>query len=201
MRLYPQLRHCKPVRSPDGSGNFYFTRIPYNSIQRIASDGTASVIAGSQYAGFADGTGAAAGFNQPHGLAVDSLGNIFVADTGNATIRMITPAGVVTTLAGHSGDHGSADGIGANASFTSPLDIAIGPGGEIFVSDSGNSTIREISATGVVTTLAGVAGEVGVTLGPLPATLSVPAGLAYVGSTLYVVDEGENSVLSISGVF
>ena len=239
--------------APDGNGNFYFTRIPNNSIQRIASDGTASVIAGSQYAGFADGTGAAAGFNQPHGLAVDSLGNIFVADTGNATIRMITPAGVVTTLAGHPGAHGGADGTGANASFTSPLDvaidsnrvlyvtdgnairavtssgavttlagsqslgssdgtgaaalfngptdIAIGPGGGIFVSDSGNSTIREISATGVVTTLAGIAGEVGVTLGPLPAALNLPAGLAYVGSTLYVVDEGENSVLSISGVF
>jgi sugar lactone lactonase YvrE/ribosomal protein S11 len=239
--------------APDGKGNFYFTRIPNNSIQRIAPDGTVSVIAGAQNAGFADGTEAAAGFNQPHGVAVDPLGNLFVADTGNATIRMITPAGVVTTLAGYPGVKGSADGTGANASFISPLSIAvdsndtlfvtdgnairtvtlsgavttlagsqaygssdgtgvaaqfnapagiaIGPNGEIFVSDSGNSTIREISATGVVTTLAGLAGEAGVKLGPLPTTLNVPAGLAYVGSTLYVVDEGENSVLSISGVF
>jgi sugar lactone lactonase YvrE/ribosomal protein S11 len=239
--------------APDGKGNFYFTRIPNNSIQRIAPDGTVSVMAGSQNAGFADGTGAAAGFNQPHGVAVDSLGNLFVADTGNATIRMITPAGVVTTLAGNPGAKGSADGTGANASFTSPVGIAVdsndtlfvtdgnairtvtsrgavttlagsqtygssdgtgaaaqfnGPGGiaigsngKIFVSDSGNSTIREISATGVVTTLVGIAGEAGVKLGPLPTTLNVPAGLAYVGSTLYVVDEGENSVLSISGVF
>ena len=186
--------------APDGKGNFYFTRFPNDSIQRIASDGTVSVIAGSQYAGFADGTGAAAGFNQPHGLAVDSSGNLIVADTGNATIRMITPAGVVTTLAG-SQTSGSSDGAGAAALFNGPTDIAIGPSGEIFVSDSANHTIREISATGVVTTLAGIAGEAGVKLGPLPTTLNVPAGLAYVGSTLYVVEEGENSVLSISGVF
>lgn len=237
----------------DGKGNFYFTKIPNNSIQRIAPDGTVSVIAGAQNAGSADGTGAAAGFNQPHGVAVDSLGNLFVADTGNATIRMITPTGVVTTLAGYPGTKGSANGTGANASFTSPVGIAvdsndtlfvtdgnairtvtlsgavttlagsqtngssdgtgaaaqfngpsgiaIGPNGETFVSDSGNSTIREISAMGVVTTLAGIADEAGVKLGPLPTTLNVPAGLAYVGSTLYVVDEGENSVLSISGVF
>jgi hypothetical protein len=113
---------------------------------------------------------------------------------------MITPAGVVTTLAG-SQTSGSSDGAGAAALFNGPTDIAIGPSGEIFVSDSANHTIREISATGVVTTLAGIAGEAGVKLGPLPTTLNVPAGLAYVGSTLYVVEEGENSVLSISGVF
>lgn len=239
--------------APDGKGNFYFTRYPDNSIQLIAPDGTVTVVAGSQYAGFADGIGAAAGFNAPWGLAVDSTGNIFVADMGNATIRMITPTGVVTTLAGYPGAKGNADGTGSNASFTRPVDIAvdssdtifvtdgnairtvtlsgvvttlagsqtygsidgtgasaqfnspgvvtIGPNGTLFVSDSGNSTIREVSTTGVVTTFAGIAGEAGVKPGPLPTTLNVPAGLAYVGSTLYVVDEGENSVLSISGFF
>jgi hypothetical protein len=109
-------------------------------------------------------------------------------------------SGAVTTLAG-SQTYGSSDGTGAVAQFNGPSGIASGPNGEIFVSDSGNSTIREISATGVVTTLAGIADEAGVKLGPLPTTLNVPAGLAYVGPTLYFVDEGENSVLSISGVF
>jgi hypothetical protein len=148
--------------------------------------------------GSADGTGANATFTSPFGIAIDSNGTLFVTD-GNA-IRAVTLSGVVTTLAG-SQIIGSSDGTGAAALFNGPSDIAIGPGGEIFVSDSGNCAIREISAAGVVTTFAGIAGEAGVKLGPLPATLNVPAGLAYVGSALYVVDEGENSVLSISGVF
>jgi hypothetical protein len=88
-----------------------------------------------------------------------------------------------------------------NAILSTPPAPAIGPAGAIFVSDSGTNTIRRISATGVVTTLVGSAGQSGVKLGPLPTTLNVPVGLSYVGSTLYVADAAENSVLAISGVF
>lgn len=200
----------------DGKGNFYFTRIPDCSIQRIAGNifvadtlnatirmitpaGVVTTIAGSPgVKGSADGTGAAASFIAPLGIAVDSNDVLFVTD-GNA-IRTVTASGVVTTLAG-SQTYGSSDGTGPAAQFNSPGGITLGPNGAVFVTDGGNSTIRKISATGVVTTLAGIAGEGGVKLGPLPTTLNVPVGLAYVGSTLYVADAGENSVLAISGVF
>jgi hypothetical protein len=163
----------------------------------ISADGSFSVLAGTQFAGYADGTGGA-GFTSPFALAIDGDGNLFVTD-GNA-IRRVTPDGTVTTIAG-SQTAGSKDGTGSAAQFDGPAGIAVGPGGAVFVSDSVNSTIRKISATGIVTTLAGVAGQAGVRLGPLPATLNVPVGLAYVGSTLYVADATENSVLAIVGVF
>jgi sugar lactone lactonase YvrE len=237
----------------DAKGILYFTAYPNSTIRAIGTDGSITVFAGSQFPGYADGTGAAASFSAPFGLAMDAAGNLFVADTGNAAIRKITPSGVVTTLAGFPGNPpgvdgigqaagftspfaiaidsdgtifiadgnairkitsngtvttlagsqtaGSADGAGSAAQFNGPAAIAIGPAGAIFVSDGQNSTIRKISATGVVTTLVGSAGQSGVKLGPLPTTLNVPVGLSYVGSTLYVADAAENSVLAISGVF
>jgi hypothetical protein len=235
------------------AGILYFSEFPQNTIQAIATDGSISVLPGSQFPGYMDGTGTAAIFKGPHGIAADAAGNLFVADTGNAAIRKITPAGAVTTIAGMPGNPAGMDGIGGAAGFTSPFaiaidgngtlfvtdgnairritadgtvttlagsqtagsqdgtgsdaqfngpaGIAIGPEGAVFVSDSGNSTIRKISATGVVTTLIGVAGQAGVKLGPLPTTLNLPVGLAYIDSTLYVVDGAENSVLAITGVF
>jgi sugar lactone lactonase YvrE len=237
----------------DAKGNLFFTAYPNSAVQVAAANGSITVFAGSPLAGYADGTGAAASFSSPFGLAMDAAGNLFVADTGNAAIRKITPSGVVTTFAGFPGNPAGTDGIGQAAGFTrlyaiaidsngtifvtdgnairkvtssgtvttlagsqtagfadgagsaaqfnSPGGIAIGPAGAIFVSDGGNNSIRRISATGVVTTLIGVAGQSGVKLGPLPTTLNVPVGLSYVGSTLYVAEGAENSVLAISGVF
>src|SRR5947207_15288228 len=92
--------------------------------------------------GSADGTGSAARFNSPSGVAVDSAGNTYVADTVNGTIRKITPAGVVTTLGGLALSPGTSDGAGINARFNSPRGVAVDSTGNIYVGDTGNHTIR-----------------------------------------------------------
>src|SRR5205807_4272155 len=107
--------------------------------------------------GSADGTRETARFNAPSGLAVDSTGNIYVADSGNQLVRKITPAGVVSTLAGQFGLWSSSDGTGSEARFNHPEGIAVDETGNVYVADTMNFTIRKITPSGVVTTLAGLA--------------------------------------------
>src|SRR5205085_975301 len=108
-----------------------------------------------------DGTGSAARFYDPGSAARKSSGNVYVADTDNYTIRKITPAGVVTTLAGLAGSSGSDDGTGSAARFYGPSGVATDSSGNVYVADAGNQTIRKITPAGVVTTLAGLAGNNG----------------------------------------
>jgi len=152
-----------------------------------------TTVAGHVSAGSADGTGGAAQFDAPCGVAVDASGNVFVADAANCTIRKITPAGVVTTFAGSADVIGTADGTGSNARFNHPVGVASDGSGNIYVSDSGNNTIRKISSAGVVTTLAGSAGVVGSADGTgLSARFSGPNGIAIDSSGNLFVADGEN---------
>jgi hypothetical protein len=146
----------------DSAGNLYVSDELNHTIRKITSAGVVTTLAGSVGSpGSADGTGSAAQFNTPVGVAVDGLGNIYVADFGNSTIRMVTPAGVVTTLAGTAGSPGSADGTGSLALFNQPYGVAVDTGGNVYVGDTYNHTIRKITSGGVVTTLAGLAGSPG----------------------------------------
>jgi serine/threonine protein kinase len=111
--------------------------------------------------GAADGTGSQARFSSPGGITVDSAGNIYVADTGNNTIRKISPNGEVRTLAGLPGQSGQIDDIGATARFRAPLGIAVDAAGNVYVSEFANNTIRKISPQGSVSTLAGSAANPG----------------------------------------
>ncbi|MBX3101877.1 MAG: T9SS type A sorting domain-containing protein [Bacteroidetes bacterium] len=145
----------------DKHGNIYVSDMFYHHIRKITPDGTVSTFAGGTESGFADGTGTAARFHTPTGLAVDTLGNIYVADRDNHRIRKITPAGVVSTLAGSStpgsgyGGGGSNDGPGNTAQFHAPLAVAVDTNGYVYVSDAINHRIRKITPAGVVSTLAG----------------------------------------------
>ena len=105
-------------------------------------------LAGSASTGSADATGSAARFYWPGAAAVDSAGNVYVADTQNGTIRKVTAAGVVSTLAGSAGKFGSTDGQGANARFYGPQGIAVDSAGTVYVADTVNATIRKVTAAG-----------------------------------------------------
>jgi hypothetical protein len=111
--------------------------------------------------GSLDGPRSKAGFNGPMGITVGRRGLVYVADTGNHTIRVINPSGVVSTLAGQSGVPGSADGVTTSARFNSPRGIRIDGEGNLYVADCVNNTIRKISSAGVVTTIGGLAGHDG----------------------------------------
>ncbi|MEB0136430.1 NHL repeat-containing protein [Actimicrobium sp. CCC2.4] len=145
----------------DASGNWYVVDTPHHMIRKITPAGVVSQLAGNGKPGGVDGTGAAASFNYPRGIVADALGNLFVADTFNSTIRKITPAGVVTTIAGAGSSPGSADGPGNVARFFEPEAIAIDAARNLFVADTGNHTVRKITVAGVVSTLAGSAGKYG----------------------------------------
>ena len=146
----------------DSAGNVFVADTNNQTIRKITSAGVVTTFAGSPGAvGSADGTGGAARFNSPNGVAADSAGNVFVADTSNQTIRKITPAGVVSTFAGSPGVVGSANGTGAAARFSSPYGVAVDSAGNVYVADSGNATIRKITPAAVVSTLAGSPGATG----------------------------------------
>ena len=140
--------------SVDASGNIYVADRETHLIRKITPAGVVSTFAGSGNAGSANGTGTSASFSKPHDIAIDQSGNVYVADHDNHLIRKITSAGVVSTFAG-SGSSGSANGTGTSASFNGPSGIAIGPNGNIFVTDKGNHLIRKITSAGVVSTFAG----------------------------------------------
>lgn len=146
----------------DGGGNvFVADRLNY-TIRKISPNGAVTTFAGQVGSrGSVDGVGSAARFAGPAGMTIDRSGNLIVTDFGNHNIRRITPNGVVTTVAGGSGDAGSADGVGGAARFLFPRGVVVDGSGNIFVADGDNYTIRKITPTGVVTTFAGLAGSYG----------------------------------------
>ncbi|NIJ83352.1 sugar lactone lactonase YvrE [Xanthomonas arboricola] len=124
-----------------------------NRIRRLLDNGSVQTVAGGQE-GFADGVDAAAEFNTPSGIAFDTAGNLYIADTGNHAIRKRTPQGVVTTLAGD-GSAGFRDGAAAQARFNGPIGVAVDAQGRVYVADTYNDRIRVIAPDGQVSTLAG----------------------------------------------
>ncbi len=180
----------------DGAGNVYVADGGNHTIRKITPDGTVSTLAGAAgQPGTANGTGSAARFNGPFGVAVDGAGNVFVADSESHTIRRVTSGGVVTTVAGQAGVSGSTDGGIAVARFNQPRGVAVDGVGNLFVTDYGNSTIRHVATNGTVTTIAGAPGiqgdadSVGST-----ARLYSPTGIVADGTTIYIADTMNNTV-------
>lgn len=185
----------------DTGGNLYVVDTSNQNIRKITPAGVVTTLAGSVgQLGSIDGTGAAARFSNPQGIAVDSNGNLFVADSSNHTIRKITQSGVVTTVAGSAGQPGNADGIGTAARFNNPVDIAVDGSGNVYVADTYNDTIRKITPADTVTTLAGSAGQVGSLDGAgAAARFNGPQGVSVDASgNIYVGDTGSNTIREIT---
>jgi sugar lactone lactonase YvrE len=195
----PSLLPSPSCIAVDGSGNLYVGDSSLNTIQQISPTGVVSLVAGSSGSGGStDGTGASALFNQPGGIVINSSGVLFVADTGNSTIRKIAPGGVVTTFAGSAANKSYQDGTGTSAWFNSPVGIAVDAFGNLFVADSKNTVIRKITPTAAVTTFAGAAGVIGST--DSPARFNAPFGLAvdFSTSNVYVGDSSNNTIRKIT---
>jgi hypothetical protein len=185
----------------DNAGNVYVADDGNNTIRKITPCGVVSTLAGlAGSSGSANGTGSAARFSQPFGLTVDSAGNVYVADRDNHLIRKVTPAGVVTTLAGLAGSSGSTDGTGSAARFNFPLGVAVDNAGNVYVADTNSSTIRKVTSTGVVSTFAGLAGSVGSADGiGNAARFNNTQGVAVDGAgSVYVADYLNHTIRKIS---
>ncbi|MEH3086034.1 MAG: NHL repeat-containing protein [Xylophilus ampelinus] len=160
----------------DRSGNVFIAEPETDRIRKVAPDGTVSTFAGGAR-GFADGNGTSAQFNFPVGIAMDSTGNLIVADYGNHRIRKITPDGTVTTVAG-TGILGYIDGSAAAAQFRFPAGVALERNGNIVVADYDNSRIRRISTAGLVTTIAGTGASNSLDGPVATAEFRTPTGIA-----------------------
>ncbi|MCI0540546.1 MAG: hypothetical protein L0Z50_35550 [Verrucomicrobiales bacterium] len=191
----------------DNSGNVYVAETVNHIIRKlrpVGSDWAVTTLAGSPNplgnGGSADGTGSAAGFSFPRGLAVDNAGNLYVADANNNTIRRVTPAGSVTTRAGSAGQIGSTDGVAAAARFNSPFGVAVDSATNIYVADTLNHTIRKVTPARVVTTIAGQAGSPGSADGigngarfDFPSSIAVDSG-----GNVYVADTYNNTIRKLT---
>ncbi|MBW7895667.1 MAG: FG-GAP repeat protein [Opitutaceae bacterium] len=184
----------------DAEGNWYVSEHFGHIIKKISHNGAVAWAGAPGVSGADDGLGDQARFKLPRGLAIGPDGSIYVADSGNHVIRMVTPTGQVTTLAGTAGLAGTADGQGATARFNTPHDVAVAADGNLYVTDGGNHTIRKITPEGVVTTVAGQPGAAGSADGVADqAGFFYPTGIVVAESGLiYVVDGSNHTIRKIT---
>jgi sugar lactone lactonase YvrE len=186
------------VLAVDGAGSVYvaagptvpFPAVPnrsYGAIYKISADKSVSHLAGKAgVQGFADGPGESALFSSIGGGAVDSAGNLYVADPHNHRVRKVSPAGLVSTVAGQAGAPGYADGPVAQATFSFPVDVKLDGQGSLYVADRNNAAVRKISTSGMVTTVVGTAGKFGFVPGNLPGVIPPPEGIAVKDGILFI---------------
>ncbi len=186
----------------DGSGNVYVSDLNNNLVSRVSPNGTSVVVAGNGVSGFSGDGGAAtaASLKGPAGVAVDSAGNLYIADTGNARVREVS-GGIITTVAGSGVGGFSGDGGPATeASLNSAPGVAVDAAGNLYIADFGNNRVREVT-NGIITTIAGD-GLGGSTGDGGPATSAKFAGPADVAvdsaGNIYIADQGNQRIQKVT---
>lgn len=192
----------------DQQGTLYVADSENERIRKITAQGVVSTLAGSGPSNvkftaenFADGSGNAALFYNPSGVAVSGQGTVYVADYSNNRIRSISPAGVVATVAGTS-TAGYADGDAAQAKLFLPTDVAVDASGTLYVADWGNGCLRRISPAGQVSLFAGSRTRLGFADGPAASSLfsrSVGLVVNATGTEVYVTDTNNHRIRKLSG--
>src|SRR5688572_21069242 len=171
----------------DRAGGFYVSTSGSSEhrVYRVAFDGTLTVIAGGGFPDFSGDGGPAvlATLSYPKGLALDAAGNLFIADSGNSRIRKVSRDGIISTFAGGGSGPLVDGGPATQARFQSPQDVAISPGGELYIADTFNSRVRVVSSTGTIRTVAGTGlGGFGTASGDggpaVAAQIGIPYGIA-----------------------
>ncbi|QKJ30409.1 gliding motility-associated C-terminal domain-containing protein [Mucilaginibacter mali] len=174
----------------DAANNIYVADRGNSLIRKITPDGIVSTISGSGYQFETDGNGTHASYDTPSSIVINKQGVIYIGD--RITIRKLMPDGTVTTLAGK--NSGNADGTGIAASFKGQLHIAMDNNGDLYATDPGNSSIRKITAAGVVTTMV----LKPVTINGITPSLSQPFGIAIdANDVIYVSDKATNTIYKI----
>ncbi len=181
----------------DTDGNAYVVDSDNFRVRKVDASGVVTTLAGG-VDGYADGTGAAAKFSSPWGIARDAQGNLYISDTGNNRIRKVTPQGIVTTFAG-SGTGGYLDGPAGSAQFNGPRGLVRDANGVLYVADSGNQRIRTVAANGAVGTLAGAGAAGHIDGAASSARFNAPSGLAFGATgTLFIAELGNHAIRTLS---
>ncbi|MGA2248150.1 MAG: immunoglobulin domain-containing protein, partial [Verrucomicrobiota bacterium] len=195
--------HAPASVAVDGSGNLFIADTDNNAIREVGTNGLITTVAGNGRAGYSGDGGVAthASLSFPTGVAVDGSGNLFIADTGNNSIREVGTNGLITTVAGNGTAGYSGDGnMATNASLDVPSAVTVDGSGNLFIADTDNHCIREVGTNGLITTVAGdgsagYAGDGGLATN---ATLDVPTGVTLDRSgNLFIADTGNNSIREV----
>jgi sugar lactone lactonase YvrE len=188
----------------DGAGGFYVSSLMQHRVYRVSAEGKIYLIAGGGVAGYAGDNGPAtsAYLRYPCGVAVDSAGNLFIADRDNNRIRKVSTSGIITTVAGNGSMGYSGDGGPATlAQLYSPFGVAIDPAGNLFIADAFNNRIRKVAPNGIITTIAGTgtSGYSGDGGSAALAQLYTPRGIAIDSAgNLFISDSDNNIIRKIS---
>jgi trimeric autotransporter adhesin len=186
----------------DSAGNIFVSDFSNHRVRKISPSGLMTTVAGTGVAGFSNGSATSAQLNFPAGLALDASGNLYIADSVNNRIRKLTPAGVLSTVAGNGTAAFAGDGGPAtSASLNSPFGVAVSTSGEIYIADLNNHRIRRVFSDGNISTYAGngTAGFAGDGGAAISAQFNNPTGVALkADDTLFVADFANNRVRRIS---